>query len=292
MNVGAILASTPLHEGSMRNCWPGIPKANRRCARSDIDIKTGNYEAAEAGIKTLLAKYPNHDGLPQAFCWLGNDYLDARQDDKAARCYQYVIDNSPDSNAAMSSWAGIARVHIRRGDDQAVQPVIDKIIADFNDNPEVATAVFDVGDEYYSQGVEAEKAKNTATAAANFTKSIAVWKRITEGELPVRLPHTVHAWYFTGYAYERMRDYGKAIECCEKVISTWPNCEYAWRALLRISKMYKLLMKEDVVSDSEGWAAVKVVYEQIVQEYPECPAAGEVPRWLERYGKSYEGGQK
>jgi TolA-binding protein len=67
----------------------------------------------------LFAKYAEHDDLAQAFCWLGNDYLDARQDDKAAQCYQYVIDNRPDSNAVMLSWAGIGRVHVRRGDDQA-----------------------------------------------------------------------------------------------------------------------------------------------------------------------------
>jgi len=121
-------------------------------------------------------------------------------------------------------------------------------------------------------------------------KAVAVWEKIIP--LETRTSYPAHASYVSGYAYLRMDDYAKAIECCEKVISTWPNCEYAWRALLRISKVYKLLMKEDVVSDSEGWAAVKVVYEQIVQEYPECPAAGEVRRWLERYGKSYEGGQK
>ena len=115
----------------------------------NIDIKAGNYAAAEAGIKTILAKYANHDDLAQAFCWLGNDYLDARQDDKAAECYQYVIDNRPDSNAVMSSWAGIGRVHVRRGDDQAAQGVIDKIIADFNDHPGGAYQISYIGDEYY-----------------------------------------------------------------------------------------------------------------------------------------------
>jgi len=237
----------------------------------NIDIKTGNYEAAEAGIKTILAKYPNHDGLPQAFCWLGNDYLDARQNEKAAQCYQYVIDNSPDSNAAMSSWAGIARVHIRRGDDQAAQGVIDKIIADFNDYPEVAAAVFQVGEEYYNRGAEAERARDANDAVVNFGKSITVWKRITEEELPLMLPDTVHAWYFSGYAYQRMRDYGKAIGYCQKVMDTWPDYQYAWSAQYMIADCARKLARKGDMPKEEAAALRESGYLGVINNYAGSP---------------------
>jgi len=195
----------------------------------NIDIKTGNYEAAEAGVETLLGKYPNHDGLPQAFCWLGNDYLDARQDDKAARCYQYVIDNSPDSNAAMSSWSGIARVHIRRGDDQAAQGVIDKIIADFNDYPGVVHQISYIGDEYYY--------------THQYQKAIDVWELVytsyPEGRRPNLLP------YLLATCYAHLKEYDKAIEFYTEVVEKNPNCKYGYRAAYRLGLTYRRAGKFD-----------------------------------------------
>jgi tetratricopeptide (TPR) repeat protein len=188
----------------------------------NIDIKAGNYEAAEAGIETLLTKYADHDDLPQAFYWLGNDYFDARQYDEAGECYQYVIDNRPESNAAMSSWAGIGRVHVRRGDDEAAEDVIDKIIADFNDNPGVAEGLSSLGEQYFYK--------------KDYGKAIDIWELILSkypGEGPDLVP------YLLATSYERLKVYRTAIAYYEQTLAEYPNCKYAYRVPYRLGIMYR-----------------------------------------------------
>ena len=244
----------------------------------NIDIKTGNYEAAEAGVETLLGKYPNHDGLPQAFCWLGNDYLDARQDEKAIQCYQYVIDNSPDSNAAMSSWAGIARVHIRRGEDQAAQNVIDKIIADFDDYPGLPQAVFRIGEEYWNEAFRFEKEELKEGAKESFRKATGVWERIITQLQPSTF--TAQAYYFSGTAYRHVGDYEKAIEYYEKTVADWADYEYAWLSLLRVARTYDHLKRSGAIPAAEADGKIRSTYERILQEYPKSAAAIDARRSL------------
>jgi len=190
----------------------------------NFDIKTGNYEAAEAGIETLLTKYADHDDLPQAFYWLGNDYLDARQYDKAVECYQYVIDNRPESNAAMSSWAGIGRVYVRRGNDEAVQGAIDIIIADFNDNPGVAEGLSSLAEEYFYK--------------KDYRKAIDIWDLILSsypGEGPDLVP------YLLASSHERLKEYVTAVKYYEQSVAEYPNCKYAWRVPYRLGLVYREL---------------------------------------------------
>ena len=253
----------------------------------NIDIKTGNYEAAEAGVETLLAKYANHDGLPQAFCWLGNDYLDARQNEKAAQCYQYVIDNSPDSNAAMSSWAGIARVHIRRGDDQAAQTVIDKIIADFNDQPELAQAVCEIGHEYYSRArlqlAEAEEAQ----VDEYYRKAIAVWERIIQ-DLPAS-DITPRAYYVAAVCYsQELGEFVKGIAYYQAIAEHWPDYKYAWHAQYFVGMYYERLRNSGGIAASEADPLIEKAYRGVVEKYPDsesaAPAALSVARMSSEKG--------
>jgi TolA-binding protein len=240
----------------------------------NIDIKRGNYEAAEAGVETLLAKYANHDGLPQAFCWLGNDYLDARQDEKAAQCYQYVIDNRPDSNAAMSSWAGIARVHIRRGDGQTAQDVIDKIIADFNDNPEVAAAAFQVGEEYYYRAFVDPNKCQTVKSEEDVNNAKDIWEKII-----ARCPESEsiglqHAHYFAGVCCRKLGQYDKAIGYYQKLIDKWPKYQYAWSAQCLIGECYENLKQSGEVAESAADPNIVEAYKRVIENYPDCSLVG------------------
>jgi len=220
----------------------------------------------QGAIDDLFAKYANHDGLPQAFCWLGNDYLDARQDEKAAQCYQYVIDNSPDSNAAMSSWAGIARVHIRRGDDQAAQPVIDKLIADFNDNPEVAAAVFRIGEEYYEPAFAAENKGDVSQSKDLFRKTIAIWERIVT-ELP-ESAITPQAYYFSARCYETLGELDHAANYYQTVIHDWPDYKFCDVAHFLFARCFETLANSGSIPKEEAALMIRDTCEKLLADYP------------------------
>lgn len=72
----------------------------------------------------------------------------------------------------------------------------------------------------------------------------------------------------------------------------WPDCEYAWLAQARAAKIYKRLAVAGVMSDSQVEAALDGVYEKLLANYPDCPAAPTARRWLEGRAKPSEGEQK
>jgi len=273
-DLGNYAAARRLYEGLLAR-YPESTQAMRaQRGIVNIDIKAGNYEAAEAGIKTILAKYAEHDDLPQAFCWLGNDYLDARQDDKAAQCYQYVIDNRPDSNAAMSSWAGIGRVHIRRGDDQAAANVVNKIIADFKDNPEVAAAVFQIGEEYYYMAFVDPNTCQTVKSVEDINNAKGIWERIIaqcpqSGSIGLQ-----HANYFSATCYFRLGQYDKALGCYQRVIDNWPGYQYAWSAQCLIGECYENLKQLGNLPPSAADPNIVEAYKGVIEKYPDCSLVG------------------
>jgi tetratricopeptide (TPR) repeat protein len=135
-----------------------------------------------------------------------------------------VIDNSPDSNAAMSSWAGIGRVHIRRGDDQPVQTIIDKLIADFNDYAGVAHQISYIGDEYFY--------------THQYQNAIDVWKLVLNN-YPGRGPDMIP--YLLATCYKQLKDYTRAIEYYTQLVEKYPDSRYGCRAPYNLGIMYRRL---------------------------------------------------
>jgi tetratricopeptide (TPR) repeat protein len=172
----------------------------------------------------------------------------------------------------------IARVHIRRGDGQTAQDVIDKIIADFNDLPGLPQAVFRVGEEYWNEAFRFEKEELKEGAKESFRKATGVWERIITQLRPSSF--TAQAYYFSGTAYGHMAEYEKAIEYYEKAVADWPDYEYAWLSLLRVARTYDHLKRSGAIPAAEADGKIRFTYERILQEYPKSAAAIDARRSL------------
>ena len=282
-DLGNYDAARKLYEGLLAR-YPESTQAMRaQRGIVNIDIKAGNYEAAEAGVKTILARYANHDDLPQAFYWLGNDYLNARQDDKAAQCYQYVIDNRPDSNAVMSSWAGMGRVHVRRGDDQAALDVIDMMITDFNDNPEVATAVFQIGEEYYNRAYGELNQGRQLDSEESFRGAIRVWERVISETPNANSTTMAHAHYFSALCHRELGDRGKAIEYFQETVSRWPGYRFSWNAQFLIARSFEELVRRKEIPPGDAAVMIRYACQEIITEYPDCLAVKAAGDMLKRW---------
>ena len=247
----------------------------------NIDIKTGNYAAAEAGLQTLLTKYVEHPDLPKAFYWLGNDYLDARQNDLAAECYQYTIDNSPGTTEEMLSWSGIGRIHIHRGEDDDANDVVNKIIADFNDNPALPEAVFVIGEQYYNWAFQCENQGLAAKATDKFQKAIAVWERIIT-ELPPS-GQTLRAYYFSAACYRDQDQHEQAIEYYRKVVSDWPDYERAWNAQFMIARSLDKLARSGAIPKADAAPIIRQACEKVIINYPDSLAVKAATNLLKRW---------
>ena len=107
---------------------------------------------ADAETERLLARNSRDPGMPAAVCWVADQYRRSGRAEKAKNLYDRVMAEYPDTEYAMWSRMGLVILDIRAVQDNAVEDinsVIDRLIVDFNDQPELANAVFQIGEQYY-----------------------------------------------------------------------------------------------------------------------------------------------
>ena len=98
-----------------------------------LDIKFQDYGAAEAAVEKLLADYPNHKGLAEAFKWLGDDYRRIGKYQRAIELYRYVVDNQPESEQAIWAQVNLVELNIQLGDDPNAAAAIEKLLTNFSE---------------------------------------------------------------------------------------------------------------------------------------------------------------
>ena len=257
---GHVLANSPDSEQAM---W-----AQRSIAFADIH--RGDFTAAEAAVEKLLADYPNHKDLAQAFKWLGEDYRRMKQYDKARQCYQRVIDEYPDGKFAIFSHAGIAGINIDLGDDTAAMAVIDKLIADFSDHPDSPEAVFVIGEQYYYKAFDDNKKCIKVKSEENLYKAKDIWERIVAQWPESKSIGLKHAQYFSAVCYSRFGEYEKALTYYQQVVDNWPDYQYAWSAQYLIGNCYEKLKYFGSLPESEADPKIEQAYQSVVEKYPDC----------------------
>lgn len=193
----------------------------------------------EAAIEKLVADFADNPLISRAIHDTAYEHRKLEKYDRADQLDQFVIDNWPGDEQAMWAKMDMAKTNILLENDPAVEPAIDSLIADFNDHPKLAAAVFQIGEEYYNRALKRKNEGLGDEAQANFTKAISIWARIIIEETPVNLPHTPHAWYFSAVAFRHMGEYENAIECYQGVAANWPDYEYAWGALFAAGRSYE-----------------------------------------------------
>ena len=204
---------------------------------------------------------------------------------------QYVIDRWPEDVQAMWAKMDMAKTDIALGDYAAADKTVDILIADFNNHPEMPTAIFMLGEQYYNKAFTCENQGQTADAKSHFQKAIAVWERIIN-ELPESRFATAQAYDFSATCYQRLGECEKAIEYYQRVVDNWPDYKYAWNAQFLIGHNYKWLLVAGAVTESEAFTRRKDAYLRVVENYPDCPAAPAARKWLEYNLKTYQGGQR
>ena len=102
-----------------------------------------NDPNAEAAFDKLLANFSNSPLIARAVHDVAQHYRGSRKYDKANQLYQYVIDHWPEAEHAIQSQADLIKLHLALGDETAAQAAVDKLLADFTNNPLISRAVWD-----------------------------------------------------------------------------------------------------------------------------------------------------
>jgi len=236
---------------------------------SYIDPNDGNDAAVDAAVDKLLTVFADQPTLPEKVHQIGNKYRDSGKYERAIQFYQLAAERWPQDKIAITSRVAIGKVHIELGDDEAVQAIIDGLIADYNDHPDLPKAVFVVGEEYYYKAFDDPNKCLKVKSEEYLYKAKDIWERIVPQRPESQSIDLKHAYYFSAVCYHRLREYERAIEYYQKVVDDWPDYLYAWSAQYLIGNCYEKLRNSGVIPESEANPKIEQAYEAVVEKYPD-----------------------
>jgi tetratricopeptide (TPR) repeat protein len=253
------------------------PKAEHALwAQADL-IKSylalGDDSSAEAAVEKLIADFSWSTYIARAIHDTAWEYRKLANYGRANELDQYVIDRWPKDVQAMWAKMDMAKTDIALGNYATADKTVDILIANFSDQPELSTAIFMLGEQYYNKAFSCQNQSQTAEAKSHFQKAIAIWERIAT---EVSEPHSTiagQAYYFSAYCWTRLGQYENAIQYYQTVVDTWPDYEYAWHAQFRIGNCYRMLAQSGAMAESEANTKMAYAYWSGVEKYPDSPSA-------------------
>jgi tetratricopeptide (TPR) repeat protein len=168
------------------------------------------------------------------------------------------------------------------GNDKEAQAAIDSLISDFQHRPDLPSAIFSIGAQYYDEAFRKEKQDLKGEARDCFTKAIAVWDRLI-AELPPTKHATAQAYNFTAISYRRIGEYDIAVDYFQMVVDQYPDYEYAPYAQFIIGRIYHTLMKAGRLSQPEAYQGMRQAYGNLVSRFPDSEWAGRAQHQLQRF---------
>jgi tetratricopeptide (TPR) repeat protein len=117
--------------------WPSSAEAI--AAKKGVilcDVGLGDHAGAQAGIKELLSGDGAHEDVAQAINQVADRYRRSEKYENACQVYQYVVNNWPLSDEALSAQRNMVFCRIDLGDDAGAQAGIQRLFTDLTGHDE------------------------------------------------------------------------------------------------------------------------------------------------------------
>jgi len=226
---------------------------------------------ADTAVEQLLSKFADRPGLPEDVYQVADRYRRAGGYDRADQLYRYLVKGYADVGTIVAQKT-VAMAYINLGQDDAADAVVDRLVADFNDHPDLSYAIFVIGEEYYNRAFQMKNEGLEAESEDCFQKAVTVWEKIRSIES--RTIYPAHAYYFSAVCYRRLGEYENAIEYFQVVVDNWPGYQYAWSAQCLIGECYEKLRNSGSLPESEANPKIVQAYKAVIEKHPRCSLVG------------------
>lgn len=245
----------------------------------------------EVGIQKLLTQFAEDKDIAAVVYYVAVRIGDSRDDDQLRLC-QYIIDQHPEHELVVPAKARLGQIMIHRDNEKDAEAVFQKILTDYQNHLQLAEAFHLMAEGYWDRAFMEPRQDRQMTdkAKESLQKAFAKWEgMITQFPNASRVEQ---AHYLIGECCYRLGQYEKAIEYYQKTVDNFPDYENAWLAQNRVAKVYKFMLMDGMIPRHEAETLVKAVYEKLIDNYPDCPAAKTANKWLGLYARSTEGEEK
>jgi len=138
--------------------------------------------------------------------------------------FAYLLENSSQDELTMLELqVGIALQSIKLGELDKADAAVEKLIADFNDNPNLAKGLIQIAEEYYNEIVASEE---RPVDKVYYENPVKIWERVTK-IFPDFFRDDPDLYYFIGDCYRHLGEYEKAIQHYGIVADKWTQNGYA-----------------------------------------------------------------
>jgi TolA-binding protein len=257
-------------------------------------IVAQDFNTAGQALNEMIAGFSKHPDLPEQLYWIGRGYgyWDRYEEEKGV--YQQIIQNHPDSPYADKARFGISRANVlslimSQNYDQA-EDAFGKLLVDFPGHPNLEDAHYRVAEGYYHKALELDNKGLQTSAKDLYTKAAEVWhKQINDFPASSQTPEVCCR---AGDCYFKVGKYEDSVRCFQKVVDNYPKYEHAWHAQFTVGRCYEEMKNSGKVEKSTADAKINTAYKQIVEKYPDCPAAKYAHNWLSHQLKDEKEKQK
>ena len=235
-----------------------------------LELILGNSTSAQQVIDVLVTDCAGQSQLVlgQILYDNANGCRHVRKYKEARELYKYIVDNLPESNRFMRAKACVAGADLILGNYAAAQQAIDSLITDFNDHPDLPTAVSYIEEGYYIRILEAESPRSEDY----YREPVEVWEKVTE-KFPDFFYDDPDLYYFIACCYSKLGEYENAIAYYRKVGANWPNYYQAWGTLSLIESSYKGLKEAGAIGETEANTQIEQIYNDIIENSPKSTSA-------------------
>jgi TolA-binding protein len=266
--------------------YPGSAAANNALlgiARVNVLMlfQQGDTAGAVAAVDEMAKRFAGHPELPETLYWTAIKFEQGKYAE-AKKLYEQVLREYPQNAYAEKLPFCIAKMNVlalvEAGEHEQVPAAVEKLIADFNTHTELPHALFMVGEKYFVD-----------RKAPNFQQKAIVILEKVMNDLPRReaVPGMYAEVYCcAGDCYTELKDYTKALGCYEKMVSDYPNYQFAWHAQFMIGSLYQNLKVAGLISREEADAKTRNAYRVLIEKYPDCAAAANAKQWLAVVGSN------
>ena len=236
---------------------------------------------AQEAVDKLLTNFNDNPFVARAIHDTAWEYRKLGNYGRANELDQYVIDHWSADVQVMWAKMDMAKTDIWLGNYAAAEKTIDILIADFNDQPELLTAIFMLGEQYYNKAFQFENESREAEAKEHFRKAIAIWERIIN-ELP-RSSMTPQAYYFAARCYETLGECDYAANYFQRVIDNWPDYQFADYAHYLLARCFEKLVNSGSIPKNEAAVMIRHTCEKLLADYPNSQIVKATNNLLEQW---------
>jgi len=250
-------------------------------------IRGLELEAAEAQLWELFDDYREHKELAAAVHEIVEQYRNVGAYTEGREIFAYMLENPFEGAGTMLELqVGVALQSIELREPNKVEEAVEKVIADYNDHPNIAKALFQVAEEHYY--------------AKNYEEAIALWHLIETEYSECEFPNKKEIPYMLATCYSRTKEYNKAAQYYKEALEEYPNCQYAYRTAYELGKTYRragnfdeavLWFDRQVERFPEGLSSDRALFKKSLVYMFDVKDYKKAVQSLEQYRQSYEKGE-